>query len=233
MTNAVKNLTAFMGTLAGIVAMEHAVGEILQGNHAPQSLMFLSWPDAPFFASLGGEPAMSLIPNFLISGLLTILLALIFILCALRFSQQRYSSLALILLSVALLLTGGGFGPPLLGLIIGAGSTRLHAHPTGQTTRAPRPVQRFLARLWPWSFGICIAAWFFLLPGVPLLHHFFGVDDPTLTYLSIFLAFGSLGLAIFSSRAHDRLAAVVPAGLPLTPSSHPALIASQGRIRND
>jgi hypothetical protein len=53
--------------LAGI---EHGVGEIVQGNRAPAGTMIESWPDSAPFEIVGGEPAMTIVPNLLLTGIL-------------------------------------------------------------------------------------------------------------------------------------------------------------------
>ena len=51
---------------------------MLQGNVAPEGIMILSWPDSEVFAILAGEPAMTIVPNLLITGILAILFSLLF-----------------------------------------------------------------------------------------------------------------------------------------------------------
>ena len=221
MNKALKRLISTMGTLSGVVAIEHAIGAILQGNHAPESIVFASWPDEPFFAPLNGEPAMSLIPNFLIGGILTTLLAVMFIIWVTHFVPHRYGSLVIFLLSIAILLTGGGFGPPVLGMIVGIASVRMHTQ-VHRSNQLPGRRQHLYARIWPWSFNICIVAWIFLFPGIPTLNFVFGINQPILTSLIILLAFGFLGLSIITGDAHDVSTildrSVMP---PVSPKIHP------------
>lgn len=66
---------------------------------------------------------MTLVPNLLASGLLTILVSLGLILWSVLFPHRRGSGPVLLGLSVLLLLVGGGFGPPLLGSILAAFAT--------------------------------------------------------------------------------------------------------------
>jgi hypothetical protein len=41
---------------------------VLQGNSVPAGIMILSWPGSTFFAILGGEPALTVVPNLLGTG---------------------------------------------------------------------------------------------------------------------------------------------------------------------
>jgi hypothetical protein len=64
------------------------------------------------------------------------------------FVQRRHGGLGLILLSVALLLFGSGFGPPLISIIGGAVGTQIN-RPLG---REPGRITGLAARLWSHSY---------------------------------------------------------------------------------
>jgi hypothetical protein len=197
MRNATRITVSTFGAVAGLAGLEHGIGEILQGNVPPSGLVIESWPDSAFFRILGGEPAMTIVPNLLITGILASLLALIFLVWVIGCIHRKHAGLVLILLSIALLLVGGGFGPPVLGLILGVAATRINS------PRAPlfSGLRDILGKSWPWSFGACLCAWLYLFPGTTLLAYYFGVDHPALVFLAIFLAFGTLLLTIGMSLA--------------------------------
>ena len=44
MRNATRITVSTFGVLMGLAGLEHGIGEILQGNTAPQEIMFPSWP---------------------------------------------------------------------------------------------------------------------------------------------------------------------------------------------
>lgn len=111
-----------IGVFAGLTGASHGPGEILQGNVAPSGIMIQSWPG---LTQLGGEPAMTIIPNFLVSGVLTIIFGLIVTAWAAAFVQRKNGGLVLILLSVIMLLVGGGLFPPGFGVIAGIIGTRI------------------------------------------------------------------------------------------------------------
>jgi hypothetical protein len=203
MKNATKVTVSTLGFLMGVAGIEHGIGEILQGNIAPNGIMFPSWPDSPFFQIVGGEPAMSIIPNLLVTGILAILFSLFFLVWATMFVQRKNGGLVLILLSIAMLLVGGGIFPPVMGIIIGALGTRINAPLTWWRTHLSVGLQHFLEKVWSWSFIACIIAWLLLFPGINILGYFFGVNDPNLTIGFILFALGSLLLTIFSGFAYD------------------------------
>jgi hypothetical protein len=203
MKSATKATVSAVGTLMGVAGIEHGIGEILQGNLTPNGIMFPSWPDSPFFKIVGGEPAMSIIPNFLVTGILAILFSLIFLVWATMFVQCKNGGLVLILLSIVLLLVGGGIFPPVMGIIIGALGTRINSPLTWWRTHLSAGLQHFLEKIWSWSFAACIIAWLLLFPGINILGYFFGVNNPNLTIVFILFALGSLLLTVFSGFAYD------------------------------
>jgi len=206
MKNAVKTTVTFFGTLMGLAGIEHGIGEILQGNVAPTGIMILSWPDSGFFSSVSGEPALTVIPDLFITGILAILFSTAFIVCALFFAERKGSSTALILLSIAMLLAGSGIIPPILAFSIGLLATRLNKSSIKESAYTqPSVLRRLLGTDWPWIFIIAITAWLMLFPGVNILGYFFGGDSEPLTYTIILTALAFLGLTIFSGLAHDSL----------------------------
>ena len=206
MTNATRVVVATFGALAGLAGLEHGVGEIMQGNVAPDGLMILSWPKSEFFRILGGEPAITIVPSLLASGILAIVVSLGFLAWAALLAHRKHVGLVLMLLAIVMLLVGAGFGPPLLGVIVGVAATRVNAPLAGWHAHPPVSIRRFLGRLWPWSFGAAVIAWLCLLPGLPLMDYAFGATNPisdTLVYTVILSAFGFLLVTIVTGLAHD------------------------------
>ncbi|PTT62611.1 hypothetical protein, partial [Arthrobacter sp. HMWF013] len=162
---AVRTVVGVFGLLAALAGMEHGLGEILQGPVAPDGVMIRSWPGHEAFETMGGEPAMTLIPNLLVSGVLTIVVSAVFAVWAVTGVQRRRGSMVLIGLSLLLLAVGGGFGPPLLGVILGVGASGLVV-----PSRTPGGFIRVMARIWPWALGAGVAGYLGLVPGTLLLH---------------------------------------------------------------
>jgi hypothetical protein len=120
------------------------------------------------------------------------------------FVQRKHGGLVLILLSLVMLLVGGGFGPPLLGIILGVAATRINAPFRWWRTHESRGTRQFLTRLWPWSLAAGVLAWLLLLPGSTLLDYFVGVTNPERTIATlVFSAFGLLLLAIVTGFVYD------------------------------
>lgn len=199
--NATKRFVSTFGVIMALAGLEHGIGEILQGDIAPGGLIFPSWPDSAFFQSLNGEPAMSIIPNMLVTGVLAIVLSLALLIWATRFIDRRHGGLVMMLIAAAMLLFGGGIFPPALAFIIGAVGTRIRVSPTSRQVERPRT---YFARLWPWAFGASAVAFLLLFPGVAVMSYFFGMQNDNLTMALLFFALGSLGLTIWTGFAYDH-----------------------------
>ncbi len=205
MRSATKVTVSTFGVIMGLAGIEHGIGEILQGNVAPEGVMIQSWSDSAFFSSVAGEPAMTIVPNLLVTGILASIVSLIFLVWAIKFVQRKHGGQVMMLLSIIMLLVGGGIFPPIIGFMIGALGTRINAPFTGWRAHLPVNLQHSLGKVWPWLFAACLSAWLCLFPGINILGYFFGVDDANLTLAVMYTAFGSLLLTILTGFAHDSL----------------------------
>lgn len=108
---------SILGIFAGIGGgVFHGIGEILQGNSAPKGIMIQAYPA---MQTTAGEPAMTIVPNFLLTGILAIIMGIIVTIWAAVFIRRENGGLVLILLSIIMLLFGGGIVPAIIGVIGG------------------------------------------------------------------------------------------------------------------
>lgn len=124
MRKATKTVAMWMGIVAGIGGAEHGYFEILQGNTKPDNLAFFTSigpPCDPDMAWNACEPAMTVLSDLLVTGILALIFGLAVLGWSVGFLHRRHGGLVLILLSIAMLLFGGGFFPPVIGIIGGAG----------------------------------------------------------------------------------------------------------------
>lgn len=201
MKDATRITSAAMGALMGLAGIEHGIGEILQGNITPSGLMIRSWPESAFFRSLGGEPALTVLPSLLLTGTLALLFSLLFTAWCLYCKSRGRRGLGMMVLAVPMLLFGGGIFPPLLGFLIGAVSALL---PGGRPALA-RGWRKGLAKAWPEIFTACCAAWLALFPGTAILGFLWGFEKTSLLLAVMAAAFGLLGLALWSGDLYDRV----------------------------
>ena len=119
--NKTRAAASIVGIFAGLSGASHGLGEMLQGNIAPSGIMIEAWPQ---LTALNGEPAMTIVPSFLVTGVLTIICGLLVAIWAAKFVQRKNGGLVLILLSIIMLLVGGGLFPPVFGVAAGIIGTR-------------------------------------------------------------------------------------------------------------
>ena len=115
-TSKTRAAASIIGIFAGLSGASHGVGEMLQGNIAPSGIMIEAWPG---LTAVSGEPAMTIVPSFLVTGVLAIIFGLIVTAWAGAFVQRKNGGLVLILLSIIMLLVGGGIIPPVFGVVAG------------------------------------------------------------------------------------------------------------------
>jgi len=114
--NKTRVAASIIGIFAGLGGASHGPGEILQGNVAPTDVMIKAWPSV---TALGGEPAMTIIPNFIVTGVLAIIFGVLVAAWAGAYVETKMGGLFLILLSIIMLLVGGGIVPPFFGIAAG------------------------------------------------------------------------------------------------------------------
>jgi hypothetical protein len=204
MNKATTTLFLTLGMLAGIMGIEHGIGEVLVGNRSTESMFILSWPDSSFFEIMSGEPAMTIIPNYLVTGLLAILTSTVFLVVLLKSSRDGKAITILFFLLILMLLFGGGFGPPILGMIAVLIALKRNS-PLKSWGKLPASIHRVLSRLWPWSFGLCLLGWLMLFPGAVLIAFFTGIDDALLMVIPILMAFAMIPITLLMGFSRDVL----------------------------
>jgi len=197
MRKATRVVASLFGILAGFGGPEHGYFEILQGNVRPDSLIIAAMgpPCDPEKVWNLCEPAMTVIPSFLVTGILATVIGLITMIWAAAFVQRKNGGIVLMLLSIALLLVGGGLFPPVIGIIAGVVATKINA----PLTRRPGSVLRFFAELWPWP-PVAFFVWVF---GQFVVGYFFNEFLQKSGSLSPLLIVGLLLLSIFTGFAYD------------------------------
>jgi len=199
---ATRGVASCLGVFAGLLGVEHGSFETLQGSVAPGNLMIsaIGSPCQPEKAWHACEPAMTIIPNFFVTGVFAIIVSLIVVVWAAVFLQRTHGGLVLILLALMQLLVGGGFIPILVLIIAGMVGTRINAPLTWWRARLSVHVRRFLAALWPWPLIV-----YFLVEGGQFVLGFF--FNEFLMRLSVLLGFflplGLVLLAVLTGFAHD------------------------------
>jgi hypothetical protein len=194
----------WLGIVAGFAGLEHGYFEIQQGNVQPASIMFPSMgaPCVPEKIWNACEPAMSLLPNFLLAGIVTLILGLAIMIWSAAFIQRNRGGLILMGLSVILLLVGGGFFPPLIGIIGGAAGTQINKPLTGK----PGTITRAASNL---GLAPLIVLLVYLIGQFPIGYFF---NDWLMSVMGLGLLFivTMLPLAVYAAYAYDTVQGAKP-----------------------
>jgi hypothetical protein len=185
-----------VGVLCGLAGVEHGVGEVLQGNIATTGIVINAWqPASPLF---GVEPALTVVPNFLATGILAIIVSLIVTVWAVAFVQRKNGGVVFILLSIIQLFVGGGIAPLFPAIAAGVAATRINAPLTWWRAHLPVSVRDFLAKVWPFS----LIAFSFLFSSLLLSRLVYG-ENLNLIWILGYSVLGLIFLTVFAGFAHD------------------------------
>lgn len=118
-----------IGLISGMVGAMHSWYEFLHRDLKLTGLMFeadtgRSLINVPF-SDWTGWIALTIFPNFLITGILSAIMSCTIIAWSLFFIRRKNGGLILILLSAIAILFGCGFIPPFMGIIAGAIGMRI------------------------------------------------------------------------------------------------------------
>ncbi|MHA2096792.1 MAG: hypothetical protein ACW98F_19425 [Candidatus Hodarchaeales archaeon] len=205
--SAIRVVASTLGVLVGLAGIEHGLFEMLQGNITPTSIWIDAIGPSQRFWEYATETAITIIPNFFVTGFLAIIVGVLVTIWAAMFIQRQYGARIFFLLSILLLLVGGGFAPIFFTIFATITATRINKPLTWWHTHFPNNVRSFLAKLWPWSpIALVVIFWIgveIAIFGYPLLW-FINAD---LTYgIQWVLGFSMLGImliSILSAFAYD------------------------------
>jgi hypothetical protein len=175
--NATRVITTTVGVLFGFSGFNHGFFEFLQGNTPTPGLFIHAIGEAHKFWELGTEDAFTIIPNFMISGLLSMILGLAIIVWSLWFIQSKYGRTVFLGLFILLFLSGGGIGQLAFFIPTWAFSTRMDKPLTWWKKVLPRKIWSFLSKLWLVTLILTTLAVFIGLE-MAIFGYFPGMTDP-------------------------------------------------------
>jgi hypothetical protein len=161
MNRATKIIVSTFGALIGISAINHGFFETLQGNIPTTGLIIQAIGDAQQMWLFGTEEAFTIVPNFLITGILAMIVGLAVTIWSVRFIHRKDGPLVFVILCILSFLVGGGVAQILLFTLAWAFATRIHAPLTWWRKILPETIRHELAKLW--SIALVIASVSFLI----------------------------------------------------------------------
>jgi len=198
MNRATRIIVAVVGIMLGIAGMNHGFFETLQGNTPTSALIIQAIGDEEQMWFYGTEEAFTIIPNFLLTGILAISVSIVIMIWSVGFVHKKYGPTVFILLFVLLFLTGGGIGQIVFFIPTWLASTRINSPLTWWRKVLPEKIRRVLAKLWPFSLGAVLICFLIALE-IAIFGFVPGIENPeTALAISWSLLFAAWILLLFS-----------------------------------
>jgi hypothetical protein len=154
MNRATRIIVSTFGTLTGISGLNHGFFEALQGNTPTAGLIIQAIGPAQKMWRYGTEEAFTIIPNFLVTGILAMIVGLAVMVWSVGFIHRQNGPLVFVGLCTLSFMVGGGIAQILLFTIAWAFATRIHAPLTWWRKILPEGVRRGLAKIWPVTLAL-------------------------------------------------------------------------------
>ncbi len=204
--HAIQTIVATLGIIFGIGGMGHGFFEALQGNTATNGYVIDAIGEANRMWLHGNEPAFTIIPNFLLTGIAAMLAGIAVIIWSAGFMHKKHASLIFLSLFILLFLVGGGIAQIIFFMIGWGMSTRIHKPLNWWRKVLPVGVRKYLSKLWrPFlvasSLLILYTLQIAIFGYVPGISNPDGISMVMVSTLGVGLLF--LILAFISGCAHD------------------------------
>jgi hypothetical protein len=202
MNRATKTIVSTIGVVLGLSGLDHGIFEIMQGSQPTNGVLINAIGPEQLMWVHGNEAAFTILPNFLLTGILSVLAGVAMIVWSVWFIDRKHGPLGFFILDVLLFLFGGGIAAPVLFFpAAGIAATRIHKPLTGWRKVLPERIRPFLAKLWPYILTIAFTS---MLIGlyIAITGHIPGLSDADPNrILAIDLSFvfvGGLGMFLVS-----------------------------------
>ncbi len=156
--NATRLIATTVGVIFGFAGFNHGFFEFLQGNKPTDGLVIHAIGEAQRFWVQGTEDAFTIVPNFLVSGLISMIVGLTIVVWSIWFLPRKQGTTVFLLLFILLFLVGGGIGQIVFFVPAWAFATRMNKPLTGWKKILPRRSWPFLCKLWPVTLILASAA---------------------------------------------------------------------------
>ena len=197
--NATRIIATTIGVFFGLFSgVNHGIFEILQGNTPTNGLIISAIGEAQRFWPEGHEPAFTIIPNFMVTGILSIIVGLAIVIWSLWFLPTKHGRSVYLGLFILSFLVGGGIGQVFFFLPAWAFATRMGKPLKWWRKVLPRSIWPFLSRLW--MVTLVLATVFISITlEIGIFGLFPGLTNPkTIQDTSMIFMFGSVILYVVS-----------------------------------
>ncbi|MDX1413340.1 MAG: hypothetical protein R3293_04065 [Candidatus Promineifilaceae bacterium] len=155
---ATRIIATTIGVFFGLFSsVNHGFFELLQGNKPTGSLIIQAIGEEQRFWPLGTEEAFTLIPNFMITGIASMVVGVAIIIWSIWFLPTRHGRSVFLGLFILSFLVGGGIGQVVFFIPAWAFATRLNMPLTWWRKVLPQRSWPLLSKLWPVTLVLATA----------------------------------------------------------------------------
>jgi len=199
---ATRTIVSTIGVILGISGLDHVIFEILQGNQPTNGVIIEPIGPDQMMWKHGGERAFTILPNFLLTGILAVLIGIAMIIWSIWYIDRKQGSLVFFLLNSLLFLFGGGIAAPIIIFpAAGIAATRIYKPLIWWRKVLPKRIRPVLAKLWLYTLTIGVISMLIgmyiaitdNIPGVNMID-----TDRILTIDLTFIFGGRLGMFLLS-----------------------------------
>ncbi|MFX0124603.1 MAG: hypothetical protein ACFFAE_13305 [Candidatus Hodarchaeota archaeon] len=198
--NGTRVVVAAFGILCGLTGIIAGFFEILQGNKAPTGFIISTIGPNYSMADDFTYFAITIIPNFLLTGILAIIISCLVIIWSVKYVHRKYGMIILLVLSIMQMLVGGGWVID-LATITCILATRIDKPLNWWRSHLPNNLRLWLTKILPFSLiGYVIIALNMLVLSI------LGINNMVLIEIITILAtvmFIPMMLMIFGGLAND------------------------------
>jgi hypothetical protein len=215
-----RTVAAALGAMVGVSGLDHGFFETLRGNAPTSSLVVTAIGPGQRMWVHGTEEAFTIVPNFLLAGILSIFLGLAVIVWSVGFIDRPHGASVFLALSGLMFLAGGGIGM-LVFVALGWAIARRIRRPISWWRSLPSGLAAGLARTWRILIALGLVLYAFALE-VAIAGVVPGVEDPDvrqyLCWLALLGMLAAVILALGGASAAEASAAERPAGRSVAPT---------------
>lgn len=175
-----------MSILLALAAMfNHGVFEIRQGLTSTNGFYIEAISEADRFWYYGNESAFTLVHNFLLTGIIVVVLSLALIVFSIKYLSEPKRTNILLLFFVLLTLFGGGIGHLVVSLPTWAFATRIRRSLDWYENNVSKGLRIKLARLWLFFLAAASFTWLMVMQ-LGVFGYFPGLSDPDIILNIVF-----------------------------------------------
>lgn len=178
-----STLGVFLG-LGGLI--NHGIFEILQGNAATNGFFIEAIGRSERYWIHGTEAAFTIIHNYLVTGIIVIIISMTLIFWSVKFIQTKHGAFIFLTLLILLTLFGGGIGHIILFLPTWAYATRINKSLTWWKNKLPSKLKKILSKLWIYALIMASISWIIVME-MGIFGYFPGQTDPDVILNIVFI----------------------------------------------